>query len=404
MDNSIISKILNDWSIRSTDGLASGFNSIDNVVALRESLSKYGITREKSDNIIGNALNSDQEPTKNTNDVWERMVTEKRVSSVLVDAMKNLISGLPNVDKFISMFDSIPLSDIQSAIDMSYIGEFKHISSVIDSIKKQGLGRGELMMVFLMKSCSSGGTSETDLVFNNGEKIDVKEVTNGTIKLSDTSINLHGLQFFRDLHNLVRYIEQNRPVVGNYILTVLGDDVNYKISEKLKTSAIKKSEEFFNSPKISEVNGNIFDLLYYAGKKLKTDNKNIPATIDVNLIGKSPTSLIVNNSDELSDLISTKKDRQKIELDVSPLIDKTEQLIIPGIKDLEYFKKNYSKSSITNELFIEMRHNSGIVVISGNKSKYIPSAELTKYFKFNRLTMGKSEVKYYPSGNAQSNI
>lgn len=396
--NVSITSILSEWAMRSPNGLCSDIYGDENLSALRETLFAEGM----SDHDVSDILESFLMTEMSNEDVWTDFATKKRVSPELVQQMRQIVEGHLDGKSFLEMYDSIPLTDIDSALLLiNSSGKFASLVSDVNGIRKPGLGRGELVLVFLLQGCISGGTTDTDLVFPTGEKIDVKETTRGALKLSNASVGLDQLEFYKDLQDLVRFISVNNPHTSNYIVRVLKDNDNFNIGTKIFPTAIDRAKPYFDNPSTSEVSSNIFDLLYFTGKKLKLDKTDSPGVVDMKLtVGKPATTMVVNNPDEVEKAIQNPQPRQKLDLDVSPMTDVESQIVIPNIKNQKYFQKNYSRVEITAQILDKMRHSNGLVILHENNYLYIPSEKLANYILFNRLTMGKSEMKFYPSADA----
>lgn len=61
----ITNKILQEWSLRSPDGLASGYKSEQNIACLQEILEKVGLLENEINDVVGTILAKEENEKHN---------------------------------------------------------------------------------------------------------------------------------------------------------------------------------------------------------------------------------------------------------------------------------------------------------------------------------------------------
>ena len=393
--------------MRSADGLAINHASDENLRILSEILKEHGLSDEEIDE-ASKAIKGTIETQKNP---------DSRPQQVTVDSLTNykkMVDGAPDhilkvlkkYDKdgrFSAMYDTI--QTIEEAIKIYESSEYSQIVNEFDSFVRKGLGRGELVFVFLIKGCKSGGTTDVDLVdVPVHDRVDVKEMVGSDIAITFASIKgLAQSEFKKSLDELADFLKKN-PSAGEFIVNVLRDDTNYKGDRPAANNEIKGVEAFCRAPNVNEVAGSIFTGLSLVGNKLASTKKpGSPDNIGIAdiSIGDSHKKFFINNSSELKSKINiptNNNGKNILSLDVNPIEQSDSVYIEAKVRSLSYFKNETSQASVTDTIFslLKRHFNGGIVLVEkakGNKATFIDMKYIKNFLTFSRITQGNIKLK-----------
>ena len=410
MEMKCIDKILLEWSAESDDGLLSGYNSLHNIACLKRLLSEYKVSEHLHGEIISEILATEVQPRSRvvpptqtepedlTNKtIWEKMVLVKKMNPAGIEILKAATDQYDKDGSFLSLYDTCENFD-----DAAKIYADQRYSNIVDATNKfeyKGLGRGEIIFVYLLKDCRSGGTTDADLVMLDGRKVDVKESTAETIKLSVASVKgFTNLKWYIAVQQLITFLRKNSPDAGNFLLSVLKDETIYKVNRPAGAAEIQKFSEFVGHLNAGEMNGSVFTALELLSYKLDADKSKSSGTIDIKIDDKEKT-LVVNNPDQVGAVLD-KPQRQNLNVDVSPILDKVKEFLSPEVKNLTYFKNKYDRNKITDEIIPHLHFKDGIVVVNAkagsNSATYISGHDFGKKLKFVNLTFGALKLRVLP--------
>lgn len=401
-----LDEILLEWSVRSPDGLATGIYSKENVNIFREILKEKNLTESVVEEVISEILSLEAQPrvkkavapapeedlTNKT--IWELMVLKKRMNPTGVEILHKAVEDYDQDKSFVALYDTC--LNVEDAVKIYVDNKYSAIVNAANKFEYKGLGRGELIFVYLLKGCRSGGTSDSDLVMEDGRKIDVKESTADMVKLSIASVKgLSDLGFYKGIIQLTTFIRKHKPDAGNFLKHVLADETEYKSSRPAGPAEITKFGEFMDHLNTAEMNGSVFTALELVSYKLDSSAVPTSGTVDVKIDDEEKT-LVVNNPEEVEQAIAQPK-RQHVNMDVSPIVDKVKEFLIPEIKNLSYIKKKYNRDMITEEITPHLHFKDGIVVVNSKKgtngATYIAGDEFNKKLKFVNLTFGALKMR-----------
>ena len=438
MENSkIINDILNEWAMRSHDGLVSGHNTSENMAVLNEILSEKGMTTPKEKKMMeptaidATKKNDIKNGSKFKTDAerYKHFASVKRAGNTSAKWMKSAIEASIPAEaarEFLDMYDSCSM---EKAIE---VYNNKRYASIIDGIEKRerkGLGRGELVFVFLMEGYKSGGTREVDLVFGSIDRdIEMKELTGKNKKpviniSAPTLKGYYNTEFRLAIDELATEIRKSGNKnseqynydfnkdknLGNFLVHVLRNYPGDIPGDKKKME--RSLENFVRLLRTTEMPTSLFNAFTAIWQKLQskesslaaaevgsdsTDNSQT-ATAKINItIGGEKKEFSVDPVQAKRELQSLTSDPQKnnIQLNVtSKELEMTEADYIGETKNLLYFKNKYTVSKISSELGALLKNKySGLIVIdkrTGNNAKFVSSDS-----KFTFLSLGFNKINF----------
>ena len=433
----IINDILNEWAMRSHDGLVSGHDTPENMIVLNEILSEKGIATPKEKKmmqptVMGATKKTDvKNGSKFKTDVerYKHFASEKRSGNTSAKWMKSAIdSSNPKeaAREFLDMYDSCSMEE---AIEVYNNRRYASIIDAVEGRERKGLGRGELVFVFLMEGYKSGGTREVDLVFGSVDRdIEMKELTGKNkkpvINISAPTLKGYYNTEFRlaidELATEIRKSGNKNPEqynydfnkdkkLGNFLVHVLRDYAGDIPGDKKKME--RSLENFVRLLRTTEMPTNLFNAFTAIWQKLQSKESSLDATANggdslnnsqtatakINItIGGEKEEFSVDPVQAKKELQSLTNDPQKnnIQLNVtSKKSEMTETDYVGETKNLLYFKNKYTVSKISSELGNLLKNKySGLIVIdkrSGNTAKFVSSDS-----KFTFLSLGFNKINF----------
>lgn len=414
--NKQIDDILLDWAMESHDGLLSGPWTNENVTALKNVLVSHKVSNIECDRILTEVMGLEEaprlsdeerqrrqaekdakaelrrrarEPEKSVaGDVFSQLRIDKGLSNVFVDSMKKIVIKYPD---YLSKYDSIdvPNSDNFPLVVEEYNKLENHaVNREINSITGPSLGKGELIFVWLIKNCKSGGSGKGDVILSNGQKIDAKVYeSDKSFRIEQNSIdNFQGLPFFVALMDLVSELRSD-PMVKDVLISIL--NTNIEGESPIHPSTIIKTTEFIENLNLDTVSRSAFNGLFELGKRLKDmEVENESDVLSINAKGEKFTAALTNPSEVIPN-VSRLSSPKTVKMDVAPIEDPSGKVIIPRLKRLKFFSENIDAQRITNEI-VGSLHYDGIVFLNklGEKAQYVDKKEFGEKIKFNRFAKG----------------
>lgn len=424
MVTKLINTVLSEWAMCSSDGLASGHTTVENIEVLKSILSNRGLSESEVNEVIVEILSNDvkdsppETPSLSVESVIIDMVKQKKIRKQFADKMTVILKNNP---EFINIYNTIP--SLAEAIEVYKSGiwegvNYRKVFEEIEStITHKGLGRGEIVLVSIIKGCVSGGSKSGDLELPGGTVVDVKELDSSKEVLIVTNAikGYQNLDFIRALHELKSILE-SEPEATDILLQ------SYRSTSSKNGSAPKSQpsreiddgldEEFLGEEKVDSIesfirNRNIFEMgssvfnglsAIREGLSRMSGSTTIPDTITFKIGGKEKILLLdqadIKNINHMIDSVTSQFD--KISMNVASFDDRNAQYLIPILKHLKLFTRGpnaITVESIHSEL-IKALHYDGIVFVGekGFDMKYVPKAEMKDYatspVKFSRISKG----------------
>ena len=366
----------------------------------------------------GGGLRSDKNFTEEENKKFEDYGSPqgKGVRKDDVEHVRDSIRIFDKNREFMSLYNTL---DLSNAIEQYGNTNLAPVINAIDKRERKGLGRGELAFIFMLKDYKSGGTADVDLLYAEaGGDIEMKELTGKSkkkiVKVSAATLNgFYGSEFKVAVDELAMALNKNKGL-GPFLERVLsGTKENsaeplYPTSEPVNITKVQTEalSNFIKYKRTTEMPAGLFNALAIIGNKLaasdakRPKDRIPPARADI-VIGKDKQEYRIENPadakrdmDKLSSSLDKKAD---INLTVSLGATKTDAEIEQLAENLDFFKKQYTIESISEELsgLISEKY-SGILLIDkrgGNKAEFIPKGT---YFKFLGLTLNGIKFEALP--------
>ena len=360
--------------MRSPDGLAFGHNTPENQKILSE------LVAEAQPRVPRKQKEPEQPKT-----LWDDLASPGGKNLKRNDAIQSIKTAIDTLDtdkSFTALYDTLSL---EQAIAEYSNPKHAQIIDQIDSFVSQGLGRGELVFLFLLKGAKSGGTKDVDLMnVDGGKSIELKEQTSKDIKISMPTLKgLFDTTFMISLGEIVTELRKN-PKMGEFLIRVLkGDSPElYPGDRKAEPREVLKFTEFIEKKNITEMSGSVFTALSLIGTKLKIhDAKKGGVSTKARaavVVGNKRTDFKINDPVAASaevDKINTDPSDDSMTLKVSPSPEKGDKELEEDAKDLKYFNLGINRKVITDELMPLIRAKfDGLLVIDktgGNKASYV---------------------------------
>ena len=382
--NHNIDEILSEWAIRSPDGLAAGHTYPGNIKIMIELLAERGWKESTIEKFINEIVS---EPTSTEPSVSQQTLTyklhkEKAIQPVFSEKMDKIIEKYP---EFSSLYDSC--ATIDQAVGVYNDPGFRPVIDSLNGITHRGLGPGELGLVFLIRGCKSGGSKSGDLVMADGTIIDVKAYdVSHDIRMEPNSFNnFRGLKFNVALNELITYL-RGEPEAASIISSIIKDDT---LGPRAASPNEKKFvEKFVTELTSDEMGGSTFTGLMLVGNRLNRMKDSKTNYIELN-VDKKKYSFVISDPERDIPALANLTSPKKVSLSLAPVEDMKNQIIIPKLKELKYFKNEYGPADITHELLADMKYDEFIVVDShGHGAIYIPQRNLSEKLKFSRFSKG----------------
>lgn len=386
--------------MKSDDGLAGGPFTEDNLVQLSKILVARGVPTNQLNEILSSIIQNHWQETDEAiartrkepevadpNDIYSQLRITKELNKVFVDGIKKIVDLHP---EYLTKFDSVEVptaAQFPSAVKAYNAPENHVVNREINKITGPSLGKGELVFVWLIRGCKSGGSGLGDIILSNGDKVDVKAHTDKVFRIEQNSIdNFQGLPFFVALMDLVSEIRSD-PMVGVILSTILNAPVEGE--EPLYPTTIAKTEYFIEHLNLDSVNNSMFNGLFFLKKRLmnmEVDNEADVLSINTN---GNKLSAALTNPDEVIPGVAQLKEPETFEVDVAPIDDPEGKVVLPRIKRLKFFSDDFSMQRITDEI-VGALHYDGIVFVNniGENAMYVDKADFSKKLEFYNFSKG----------------
>ena len=382
MDKSkIIDDILNEWAMRSHDGLVGGHNTPQNMEILNEILAEKGIATPREKAAIKPSMAS--LPLKFTT---ESLISDKNfepeVAGKIVSAAKKAF-GEAGMVEFEKNYDSMsPEQAVDFINTNSSNSSYTKFLDAIDSseirrLVKTQVGRGEFILSILIKGCKRTGQKSGDLELSNGLVVDVKEMDKGGNGIFRTSIKAFGsggfsrLRFPHAMNEFFAYCRANPEAVQ--ILTNMVDEAGIKDAgrSKYKKYTLKLLDELdWESVTSTAVRG-LLDITIHIQKMTPSEIEKAGLGNKVEFdLGEKEVMMSIDKIDqsEKNKILNPSTKSEPVTVNVSPITDRSNQVIIPQLKKLEIFAKPanedmaFTPLTIAQEMFGSMEHYTGGII------------------------------------------
>jgi hypothetical protein len=401
--SNIIDNLLLEWGMKSDDGLASGPFTEDNLMLLSKILRARGVPIDQLNETISAIIENHwqetdeaiarakKEPEKaDPGDVYSQLRVDKGLSKTFVDSIEKVIENkYPFYKKKFSSVEVETSTQMPAAIVEYNNPENASVNREINQITGTSLGRGELILVWLIKNCKSGGAGKGDIILKNGQKIDVKSYDrkDNSFRIEQNSIdNFQGLPFFVALMDLVSEIRSD-PAVKDVLISIL--DKNVEGEEPIHPATSAKTANFFETLNLDAVSRSTFNGLILLGKRLRNMEVNDESDVLSVSTKGNKLSAALTNPDEVIPNISQLKEPKTLEMDVAPIYDPMGKVILPRLKRLKFFSEEFTIKRITEEIVGALHYN-GIVFVNntGENAQYVDEVDFEKHIQFNRFSKG----------------
>jgi len=383
--NKIIDDILNEWAMRSHDGLVSGHDTPENMATLNEILSERGevnrIDLFKNKAKTGTKIEPNKASTIKNEPQWtvEYLVEQKtfnRPSAItIIEAIREL-NPTDRKEFLYEKFDRLSAdqaitflnkkgtsySAFLDALDKARKAKGKSDDDDEGDVSGSKAGRGEFILVLLIQGGKSAGAASGDIILPSGESIEVKEVKDSGESFRATRASFGGqfnkIPYIDAVNELVAFCSGNQERAGALIeLTENGGVKDGEGSGKgKKRKELTYLKAFFTNPSIESINTSIVYGLEKLGSHIRSINKKEaekqimdPDKVEFD-IGKETSILKMDVGDttpeDLQKIKNPPKEPETISVTVSSIAQEQRraELIIPQIKRLKFFR--YEKKSM----------------------------------------------------------
>lgn len=323
------------------------------------------------------------------NDIWEDMEAANG-KNVGLDYVNQLISNFKKLkvsatlkNKFFNLYNNCSL---KQALDI-YNGNPSDLQVFIDAIndvRHQGLGKGELAFVYMLKNVKSGGIGDVDLLNVEGYgAVEVKEVGKGKEKVRISSSTLKGFarsDFKNAIEDMVSEIRRDEEF-GKFLLEVLvGKNPDgtyiYPHPRTPTEEEVAALEKFIKDPKTADMGKNLFRSFVIVSAKLQINASGGKSTAKSKMsldVDGSKKEFAITDADQARQQIqkiSTNPDeKQTITLSVAPTVGIEDKSYLQIAKGLKFFDKNYNLKSISDEITkLVIGKYKGMLIVSGGKA------------------------------------
>jgi hypothetical protein len=376
----IINDILNEWALRSHDGLVSGHNTPENKRVLNEILAEKGMATPQEKKI---GLGFAKESSGFTPNALER---EKgfspEVSNAIVSSAKKLFDAQTYNEFVAKYYNKMSPEEAVDFINKNYnssmYGKFIQAlddASIRKKLVKTQVGRGEFILASLIEGCKTTGQKSGDLELASGGVIDVKELNSkdGTFRTSITVFDrgFSKLKFPHAMNELFSYCRSRPEAVE--ILTNMVDEAGIKDSGKAKCNKYTKRllEELDWNAVVSTAIKGLFDLTVHLHKMSPDDleKAGMKDRVEFDLGDDQQIMSIDKISPETKNkILDPGTASEPVTLNVSAISDKKNAILLPEIKNLEIFRKPaspeemFTSRRIAEEMFSSMKHYSAGII------------------------------------------
>ena len=360
---------------------------------------------------------------------YKHFASEKRAGNTSAKWMRNAINTSTSDEAAREFLDMYDVCSMEEAIEVYNNPRYASIIDRVEGKERKGLGRGELIFVFLMEGYKSGGTREVDLVFGSIDRdIEMKELTGKNKKpviniSAPTLKGYYNTEFRLAIDELATEIRKSGNKnseqynydfnkdknLGNFLVHVFRNYSGDVPGNKIKME--RSLENFVRLLRTTEMPTNLFNAFTAIWQKLQSKEgsvsvaaggndsaANVPtgtAKIGITVGGEKKEFSVdpVQAKKELQSLTTDPK-KNSIQLNVtSDKQEMTETDYIGETKNLLYFKNKYTISKISVELRSLLKNKySGLIVIdkrSGNNAKFVSSNS-----NFTFLSLGFNKINF----------
>jgi hypothetical protein len=396
--NKIINDILNEWAMRSHDGLVSGHDTPENMIVLNEILSEKGIATPKEKKIgLGFTKQSTGFTAKN-------LEIEKGfnpgVSAAIISRAKKFFDEETYAEFVNTYYDKLSPEQAIDFVNKNYnssiYGKFIQAlddTSVRRELVKTQVGRGEFIFTILIQGCKTTGQKSGDLQLMDGGVIDVKELdaSQGTFRVPLTVFDrgFSKLKFPHAMNELFSYCRSTPDAVE--ILINMIDEAGIKDSGKTKYSKYTKRllTELDWSGVVSTAIKGLFELTIYLHKMSPDDLEKAGMKDRVEFdIGDDQQIMSIDkiSPETKNKILNPGTASEPVTLNVSAISDKKNAILLPEIKNLEIFKKPaspeemFTSRRIAEEMFSSMKHYSAGIIFyqTGASEPFYYEPDLSK--------------------------
>ena len=422
--------ILTEWALLSPDGLASGHKSVENIEVLKAILHEHGTSPDEVSRIVSDVINDGEAaeqqlefPTDSTTSVESRVTDLMKVKKVRREFAEKFRTILSKHPELMSIYNAAKTLDDALAIynsgtwnGQNYRAAFVEID---DQIKHKGLGRGEMILVYLIDGCISGGSKSGDLELSDGTSVDVKEIddSNEILVMVNSIDKYQNLGFVRALHKLKSFLE-SEPEAETVLTQAYQSDktanasttsaanidppiLDSGLDESTLTEKTDPMLAFLHDRNVYEMGAAVFAGLAKIrdGLNKMTSGQRVPDTVTFSIGDDKKIFLLDQSEIKALRSILDKIDGKftKIAFQAAGFDDRNAQYLIPILKSLDIFtvgSNAVTVQSIHAEL-IKALHYDGIVFVdngSAHKMTYVPKSKMEDYstspMKFSRLSKG----------------
>lgn len=448
MDNrQIIQHFLSEWAMRSPDGLAGGHDTPENLEVLRDILMENGMPQNEVEEIsalmeknpsskavskaskssvprdISNSEERDDPRFSAEINADLRHYASPEGKAVRKDDVEHVKDAIANYDKsgkFSSLYNSLTLTQAMAAYGRA---DLAPIINAIDKRERKGLGRGELVFLFMLKDYKSGGTADVDLLYAEASgNIEMKELTGKSkqkvMKISSSTLNGYNASDFKAAIDELAVALHKEPKLAPFLERVFtgtktgSNEPLYPSpdSKNITSVQIAGLESFLKDRRTTEMSAGLFNALGILVQKLALSNKNTPkdtvSAARANIvIGKDNQEFRVENpldvKKDMEDVSTNPKQKTDINLKVSLGATKNDAELEQFAKNLEFFSKKYTPAKISKEMteLISSKY-SGLLVIDKrgkNSAEFYPKGTP---FKFLGITL--NGIRVAPEGEGVS--
>jgi hypothetical protein len=383
----IIEYVLNEWAMRSPDGLASGHDTPENISILNEILaerdeinplaSKYfekkgGLLVAKNHPLYQDGTSIEMIKSGQAAKKWHKTFGAKAKWDVnfltqekgfnqnsaekIIDALDEL-SAQNKMDFLEHLDNETPesaVSYINEKIKQSdFLNFMKALDGARSSAKKAdstgSAGRGEYIIVLLIKDAKSAGTKSGDILLPDGRKIDVKEGSD-IFRITVAAFGKGGFDkvpYIRALTELMEYCRKDEYQEALIDLLKESGAEDGLGSLGKKRSDYTATEDFIKNPSLFSLGVSVIygleTLRLYVRGLSEKEYGTVTGTEKVEFDLDDSTKVL-----KLKDLDAENEKKIKepapegstVQIKVSPIEKQARkmEIIIPQIKRLEFFK------------------------------------------------------------------
>lgn len=282
-------------------------------------------------------------------------------------------------------------------------GDAKKFVDAMNSIQHQGLGRGEMAFVFMLRDVKSGGIGDVDLINVEGYgKVEVKEVggkkAKETVRISSSTLKgFSNSKFKNAIEDLAQHLRKNSGF-GDFLLKVLNgkdadtDEYLYKGARPPTDEEARIFEDFVRSPNTADMPKGLFRSLVIISVKLElpTVKKKDIAKVSIAVGGDkqefgTDSVSALQQMKVVSHALNTEPNKpQKIALKVKPTVGKSDEEYKQLAMELDFFDAKYNLKTISDEIakLLAAKYKGMLIVSAGqtNSAEIIDTDKIEMEF------------------------